>query len=125
MRATSHARMQGDPADVAAHNLHDQDAVVRFRRGVQAVNRVRCHRHRGVKAEGVVRRGHVIVNGLRHTDYRNAVVCQPLCTFERAFAADGDKGVHLSVCKIGLDLVNACLELVGVEAAGAQDGAAA
>lgn len=125
MRAAGHTRVQGDPADVAAHHLDDEDAVVRFRRGVQTVDRVRGHRHRGVEAEGVVGGVGVVIDRLRHAHHRNAVVGEPLGTLERAFAADRDQRVDARVVEVRLDLVDARLEFIRVEAAGAQDRAAA
>ena len=34
VRATSHARVQGNPPHMAAHNLHNQNTVMRFRGGM-------------------------------------------------------------------------------------------
>ena len=71
--AAGHARVGGDPAGMAAHDLHDHDAVVGLRRGVQPVDRVGGDLHRGVEAEGVVGAGKVVVDRLGHADDRHAV----------------------------------------------------
>jgi hypothetical protein len=45
--------VEGDPAGVAAHHLHDHDAPVRLGGRVQPVDRVGRERHRRVEAEAV------------------------------------------------------------------------
>lgn len=121
MRPAGHACVQRDPPDMAAHNLDDENAVVRLRGGVQAVDGVSGHADCGIEAKGVVGRRDVIVNGLGHADDRDAVVGEPLRALEGALPADGDQGVDAGVVKIALDRVQSRLELVRVEAASAQD----
>ena len=125
MCAAGHTCVQSNPAHVAAHDLHDEDAVVGLRRRVQAVDRIRCHRYRGIEAEGIVRGVDVIVNGLRHAYNGDAIIVEPLSTLERAFAADGNEGIDLGLAHIRLDLLQAGLKFIGVQPAGAQNGAAA
>ena len=40
LRAAGHAGVQGDPADVASHDLDDHHTVVGFRGGVEPVDRI-------------------------------------------------------------------------------------
>ena len=70
MRARGHAGVQGDPADVPAHDLGDHAAAVRVAGRAQTVHRLGRDLHRGVEAEGVVGRGEVVVDGLRHAHDR-------------------------------------------------------
>src|SRR5699024_5413486 len=64
VRTASHAGMQRNPANVAAHDFNNQNTVVGFRRGVQPVNGVGGNGDGGIKTEGVVGSVDVIVNGL-------------------------------------------------------------
>ena len=66
--AAGEAAVGGDPARVAAHDLDDDDAVVRLRRRVQAVDRVRGDLHRGLEAEREVRAREVVVDRLGDAD---------------------------------------------------------
>ena len=74
VRTARHAGVQRNPANVAAHNFHDQDAVVGLGGGVKPVDSIGRNGHGRIKTEGVVSRIDVIVNGLRNTNNRNAVV---------------------------------------------------
>ena len=110
---------------MAAHNLDDEDTVVGLCRGVQTVDGVRRNGNRGIETEGVVGGVDVVVNGLRNTDDRDAIVRKELRALERAFTADGNERVYLSVSHVGLYLVDARLKLIRVQAAGTEDGTAA
>ena len=90
VRTAGHARMQGNPSHVAAHNLHDQDAIMGLRGGVQTVDSIGGHRNRSIETKRVVGGIDVIINGLRHAHYRHAVIRKPLCTLEGTFTTDGD-----------------------------------
>ena len=70
--AAGEAGVARDPARVAAHDLADDDAVVRLGRRVQAVDRLGRDLHRGLKAEREVGRVEVVVDRLRHADGREA-----------------------------------------------------
>jgi len=63
---------QGNPPRIAAHGFHNHYPVVALGGGVQAVNGFRGNGQGGVKAEGLVRRAEVVINGFgngynRHT----------------------------------------------------------
>src|SRR5690625_5075242 len=103
VRPASHAGMQRNPADVAAHDFNNQNTVVGFRRGVQPVNGVGGNGDGGIKTEGVVGGVDVIVNGLWNTDDGHAVISEPLRAFECAFAANGDECVDSGIFQIGFD----------------------
>ena len=96
-----------------------------LRGGVQTVDSIGGHRNGGIETKGVVGGVNVIINGLRHAHYRHAVIRKPLCALEGTFTTDGDKGVYPGIRHVGLNLVKAGLELIRMQAAGAQDGAAA
>ena len=74
---------------------------------MQAIDRLGGHGDRGVEAEGVVGRGQIVVDGLRHGDDRNAHVAQPLSDAESAVAADGDEAVDLQFADVTDDLAGA------------------
>ena len=63
---------------MTAHDLHDEDAVMGLSSGVQAVDSVSSHGYCGIETEGVVGGVNIVVNSLRYTNDRNAIVGQPL-----------------------------------------------
>ena len=71
--AAGDAGVQRNPAGIAAHHLDHHDALVRFRRRVQAIDRVGRKRDRGVEAETAGRAPDVVVDGLRHADDGDAL----------------------------------------------------
>ena len=103
MRAGGHARVQGDPADVAAHDLGDHAAVVGVAGGAQPVHRLGGDLHGGVEAERVVGGGEVVVDGLGHADDLDAGVGEALGGRQGALAADRDDGVDARAGPCGLD----------------------
>src|SRR5699024_12735829 len=78
VRTASHAGMQRNPANVAAHDFNNQNTVVGFRRGVQPVNGVGGNGDGGIKTEGVVGSVDVIVNGLGKSLDGHAAHNEPL-----------------------------------------------
>ena len=121
VRAAGHAGVQRNPTHVAAHDLDDEDAVVRLGRGVQPVDGLGGHGHGSVKAKGVVGGVDVIIDGLGHPDDRNPIIRKPLRPFERALAADGDERVDFRFRQVAPHRIDARLELVWVQPAGAQN----
>lgn len=121
VRAAGHARVQRDPAHVAAHDLDDEDAVVRLGRGVQPVDGLGSHGDGRVETEGVVRGVDVVIDGLGHPDDRHPVVREPLRPLERALAADRDERVDVRLRQVAPHRVDARFELIRVQPAGAQD----
>ncbi len=94
VRAARDSGVQRDPSGVPAHDFDDHHAAVRFRRGVQAVDRVGGDVQSGVEAEGDFRGGEVVVDGLGHAHNRNSQAREIARNGERAVAADGDHGVY-------------------------------
>jgi hypothetical protein len=118
--------VRGDPARVAAHDLDDDDAVVRLGGGVQAVDGVRGDLHRGVEAEGHVGAGQVVVDRLRHADHLHAVGREPARDAERVLAADRHERVDAEALHRRPHRRRAVgAALVRVRARGAEDRAAA
>ena len=74
--AAGDARVERDPARVAAHHLDDHDAVVRLGGRVQPIDRLGRERHRRVEPERHRRLGDVVVDGLRHADDGNAALVE-------------------------------------------------
>ena len=114
----------GDPARVAAHDLADDDAVVRLGRRVQAVDRLGRDLHRGLKAEREVRRVEVVVDRLGHADGREARREELARDAERVVAADRDQHVDAALLQRREHALLAVLGLVDVRARGAEDRAA-
>src|SRR5205823_5807750 len=90
VRAACDAGVQGNPSGVAPHDLDDHDAMVRFGRRVQAIDRFGRKRDGGVEAETVRRADDIVVDGLRDADERDAALEELVADRERAVAADRD-----------------------------------
>ena len=116
--------MQGDPADVPAHDLGDHAAVVGFAGGAEPVDGLGGDLHGGVEAEGVVRGVEVVVHGLGDADDLQAGVGQALGRGQGSFAADGDDRVDAEPVHVGLDDLGAAAVFERVGAGRAQDRAA-
>src|SRR5579871_4573332 len=54
--------VEGDPSRIAPHYFDDHDPVVRFRRRVNAVNRLAHDVTGSVEAEGVVRPAQIVID---------------------------------------------------------------
>ena len=102
-----HAGVQGDPADVAAHDLGDHAAVVGFAGGAEPVDGLSGDLDGGIEAERVVRGVEVVVHGLGDADDLQAGVGEALGGGQRSFTADGDDGVNAEPFHVGLDDVRA------------------
>ena len=126
VRAAGDAGVQRDPAGVTAHDLDDQHAVVRLGRRVQPVDRLRGDVDRGVEAERVVggRRGRCRSSSGRRRRGRRGraswVATPRVSSPPIAMSASTP-----SVGEVGLDAVDAALDLDRVGAARAEDRAAA
>src|SRR5581483_7103601 len=114
-----------DPAGVPAHDLHDQHPLVRLGGGLQPVQGLRRHGHRGVEAEGDVRDGDVVVDGLGHAHDRQPVVRQQPGRLQRALAADRDDRVEAEFRDMALGPLHAVPQMFRAHPGGAEDGAAA
>ena len=101
--AAGQARVQRDPARVAAHHLDDERPVMALGRRVQAVDRLHGDVHRGVEAEREVGRAEVVVDRLRHADDGDALAVQPRGDAEGVLAADDDQRVHAEAAQVVLD----------------------
>ena len=119
------AGVQGDPADVAAHDLGHHAPLVRVAGGAEAIHRLGGDVHGGVEPERVVGRPQVVVDRLGNAEHVDAVLRQPVGRGEGPLAADRDDAVEpVAVHRLG-DVVGAAARpLVGVRAAGAEDRAA-
>ena len=119
-----HAGQKRDPAGVAAHHFAHHDAVMGLGGGVEPVDGLGRDRKRRVEPERVVGGGEVVVDrfGDAH-DRRIVLSVQAGGHAEGVLAADHDQGIQSGQgCERGLE---AALDLEGVGARGAQDGAAA
>src|SRR5579872_5419624 len=76
IRAASYAAVQCDPARIPSHNLNHHHAVVRFCRGVNAVDRLAHDIARCVESKGVVRSAKIIVDGLGHAHHLDPLLEQ-------------------------------------------------
>ena len=124
--AAGEARVDGDPARVAAHHLDDQHPVVAVGGGVEAVDRLHRDVDRGVEAEGVVGGGEVVVDRLRHADHVQAVLgVEARGGAEGVLAADRDQPVDPGRRQVGGDPLGPVVDGERVGPRGAEDGAAA
>src|SRR3954454_3101735 len=114
--AAGDAGIAGDPARVPPHHLDDDHAVVRLRRGVQAVDRIGGDLHGGLEAEGEVGAGEIVVDRLRDPDDVDAVVGQAPRDAERVLAADRDQPVEAVLLQRRPDALDPALLLVRVRA---------
>ena len=91
--AAGHARVQGDPAHVAAHDLDDHTAAMGLGRGAQTVDGLGGDLDGGVEAERVVGGFEVVVDGLGNADDLESRIRQTACRGEGTLAADRDDRV--------------------------------
>src|SRR5215469_8168175 len=123
--AAGDAAVHGDPACVTTHDFHHHHAVVRFGRGVHAIDGAGGHVDCGVEAEGVVGSGKIVVDSLGNSDHFYLYLKELLGDRERVITADGDEGVDLVLLK-SLDAQVEAVAVFGrVGARGAQNGATA
>jgi hypothetical protein len=99
--------------------------VVALGGGVQPVDRLHGDVDGGVEAEGVVGGTEVVVDGLRDTDHVDAELVQLGGHAEGVLTADRDQGVDALRGEVVLDPLDPVLDLEGVGAGRAEDGAAA
>ena len=99
------ARVEGDPAGVAAHHLQHHHPVVAGRGGVQPVKGLGGHGQGGVEAEGAVAAPEVVVDRLGHPDRPDPVAGQLAGDPLAALAADHDQGVDPEPLGVGGQLL--------------------
>ncbi len=114
----------GDPAGIAAHDLNDDDAVVRVGGGVNAINGFGGDHDGGVEAEGLVGAVDVVIDGLGNADGVDAVVGKIESDGLRVVSAESDERVNLVELENFLHLLDAAGDLLHVGAGGVEDGAA-
>lgn len=119
-----HARVQGDPSGVAAHQFDDHDALMRLGGGLEPVQCLGRHRHRRVETEGDIGAGDVVVDGLGHADDRQAGLAEQPSRLEGALAADRDDGVDAEVRAAPRGQFRAAAQLARLYTGRAQDRAA-
>lgn len=120
-----HAGVQGDPAGVAAHDLDDQDALVGLGGGLQPVQGLGGDTDGRVEAEGDIRRGDVVVDGLGHAHDRQPAVRQQPGGLQGALAADRDDRVQTEVGDMAPGLLDAAPQVLGADPGGAENRSAA
>ena len=119
------ARVQRDPARVAAHHFDDKDPVMALGGRVEAVDRLRGDVQRGVEAEGDIGRAEVVINRLRHADDVDAVGVQATGGTEGVLAADRGQAVEVEVADRRAHALEPVLALIGIGPGAAEDRAAA
>ena len=132
IRAARDPGVQGQPADLVPHDLHDEDAPVRGGGGVDAVDHVGRHIYRALEAEGHIGAPDIVINGFWHGNNMEPFFMEQVRRFVRAVAAENDKGVEPELFVVflhGLDFVYAAVIRLFAHqferlAGGAEDGAA-
>ena len=99
------ARVQRDPAGVAAHHLQHHHPVVAGRGGVEPVEGLGGHGQGGVEAEGLVAAPQVVVDRLGDPDRPDPVAGQLAGDALAALAADHDQGVDAEPLGVGGQLL--------------------
>ena len=89
--AAGDARVQRDPAGVAAHHFQHHDPLVAGGRGVQPIEGVGRAGHGAVEAERERRGRQVVVDRLGDADHGDAVFVELLGDGQRAVAADANQ----------------------------------
>ena len=94
VRAAGDARVERDPARVAAHDLANHDSPMCFGSRMQPIDGISGECDGTIEAEAVRRADDVVVDRLRNTDDRNATEIELMCDGQRAVAANHDEGVQ-------------------------------
>ena len=87
--------VQRDPPGVAAHHFHHHDAAMGLGGGVQTIDGVGGEADGGVEAEAAGGADDVVVDRLRHTDQRNALLVELVGDRQCAVAADADERIEV------------------------------
>ncbi len=83
----------GDPPFGAAHDLNDDDPVVRLCRGRESIDRFGSDADRSVESECHVGSADVVVDGLRDADNRQTLFGQLQRRPQRPVAPDDDEAI--------------------------------
>ena len=122
--AAGDAAVERDPSGMAPHDFDDDNAVVRFGGGVDAVDGAGGDVDRGIEAKGEVGAGEIVVDGLGDADHFDAVLMEFGRDGKRVVAANRDQGI----AAILFQSVGAALQAVvlfgRIGARSPQDGAA-
>ncbi|MPN31122.1 hypothetical protein SDC9_178596 [bioreactor metagenome] len=85
---------------VSAHDLDHAGALVALHRVRKLVDGVDCGVCRGIKADGIMRAGDVVVNRARNANGVDAVFGKLSCAAEGAVPADGNHAVDSEVLAV-------------------------
>src|ERR1700722_11754384 len=124
MSAAGNPGSIGDPPGIAPHHFHNDHAIMRVRRGVDAVDCLCGNRNRSVEAERYIGATDVIVNGLGNPYAGNAVLAQKQRNRLRVVAPERDQGIDLVELQNLLHLLDPTRNLLHVGAGRMKNGAA-
>ena len=124
VRATGDSGVQRNPTSLAAHHLHEHDAMVALGRAVEPVDQIGRDLHGGLEPDAVVGAADVVVDRLGDADGADAVVVEVASRPEAAVSADHDQPVEPALGHRPPDHVDPAGGGVGLVAAGAEDRAA-
>ena len=111
-RTGSDGGLQSDVARAAAHNLNHVAARMGFTRVTKLVNEVDDGVHCGVKADGIVGGGDVVIDRTGDADGGNAELREHGSALEGSVTADGNDTVDTELCTVRKSLL---LSLGGLE----------
>lgn len=94
MCAPGDSGVQSDPACIAAHDFDKHDAVMGFRRGMQAINSLGGNDQGGVEAEGDFGSVQIVINGFGDADNIHAAAEKIAGDVLGAVSAYDDEGVN-------------------------------
>jgi len=93
VRSGCQAGAQGQPSGADPREFHNHDAVGGVRAGMQAVNRLRCDFAGGIKPDGFIRSGNVVIRCLGQYDDIQAGLAQVQPGFNRFLPAYANQRV--------------------------------
>ena len=88
------ARLQGNPARMAAHGFHDHDPAMAVAGGVDAFQRIGHGGHGGIKTEAALATLNVVVDGFGHAHHLQTPLGQCVGNRQGAVAADGHQRIQ-------------------------------
>src|SRR5579872_4500698 len=99
--ATRDPRFQRDPARISAHYFNHHDAMMRFRGGVNFINRVGRGYQRRIETEGDFGGEKIVVDSFRHAHDLHALFEKLQRDLLRTISANADDGIDSELMRVG------------------------
>ena len=92
--------VKSNVAGTSSHNLNNVTSCVRLTGVTKLINKLDNRIHSGVKADGVIGRGDIVINSGGNTDTRNALLGKPCRALEGAVTADTDNTLNAQLLAV-------------------------